>query len=166
MSVIVKSRNWGKGKLFIGLNLNQEKVLAHFEVNGKTYGPVELMAIPEGWPVNRYDYLIDSWWSAFDANMGGDEFFSSKFGPEAAELAYSAWRAKAKAACKVIGPKEAARIADSLIEAFYVEARPGKTPFDNWAIVNKLGIMTFGKFDVDQIMKLLEEADDRYRASQ
>jgi hypothetical protein len=163
MPTMVKSRPWGEGELFIGLDLERGKVIAFFEAEGYTWGLADLMEIPEGWPATRYDYLVNSWWSVFDAPSGGGKFFSELFGDEAAALAYGAWRRKAEAARKVIGPEEAEKIADSLIEAFYAEARPGKTPFDNWALVNKLSQLTFGKFDVDQIMKLLEEADDRFR---
>lgn len=163
---IVKSRPWGKGELFIGLDLENGKVLAHFEAQGKMWGPAELMEIPDGWPATRYDYLISNWWSAFAANMGGDKFFSDKFGDEAAMLAYGGWRRKAEAARKVIGREEAAKIADSLIEAFYAEARPGKTPFDNWALANKLSELTFGKFGLNDIIKMLKEADDRFYESQ
>jgi hypothetical protein len=166
MPTMVKSRPWGKGELSVGLDLERGKVVAYFEAQGKTWGPAELMEIPEGWPISRYNYLVDNWWSTFDAKMGGDRFFSEKFDDEAAALAYGSWRRKAEAARKVIGHDEAAKIADSLIEAFYAEARPGKTPFDNWALANKLSELTFGKFDVDQIMKLLEKAADRYHESQ
>lgn len=162
MPVLLKSRSWGEGELFIGLDIERGQVVACFEAQGRTWGPIDLMEIPEGWPSSRYDYLVDSWWYAFDAKMGGDRFFEERFNQEAAELAYGRWRIKAEAARKVIGIEEAARIADDLIQAFYVEAKRGKTPFDNWALVNKLQGMTFGKFSVDQLMKLLEEAVDRY----
>ncbi len=162
MPPLVKSRPWGKGELFIGLDIERGQVIAHFEAQGRIWGPVDLMEIPEGWLISRYDYLVDSWWSAFDAKMGGDRFFEERFDQEAAELAYGRWKAKADAAREVIGPEEATRIADDLVQAFYVEAKAGKTPFDNWALLNKLQEMTFGKFSVDQLMKLLEGAVDRY----
>jgi hypothetical protein len=165
MSPLVKSKPWGKGELSIGLDFDRRQVISYYEAEGRTWGPVDLMEIPEGWPATRFDYLVDSWWSAFDAKMGGDRFFEERFGKDAGNLAYGSWKAKAEAARKVIGPEEAAHIADDLVEAFYVEARPGKTPFDNWALVNKIQEMTFGKFGVDKIMKLLEEATDRYWAS-
>lgn len=160
----MKTRPWGQGELSVGLDLEHGKVIAYFEAQGKTWGPAELMEIPEGWPVAKYDYMVSSWWSAFDATMGGDKYFSEKFGDEAAVLAYGEWRRKAEAARNAIGHDEAGKIADSLIEAFYVEARPGRTPFDNWALANRLSTMTFGKFDIKQVMRLLEEASDRYWA--
>lgn len=160
------SRPWGEGELSIGLDLKRGKVIAFFEAEGHTWGPADLMEIPKGWPASRYDYLVNGWWSVFDATYGGDSYFSELFGDEAGALAYGAWRRKVEAARKVIGPEEAEKIADSLIEAFYAEARPGQTPFDNWAMVNRLSRMTFGNFNLDQIMKLLEESVDRFQESQ
>jgi hypothetical protein len=162
MPTIVKSRPWGKGRLSIGLDLERRQVISYYEVEGRTWGPEDLMEIPEGWPAERFDYLVNSWWSAFSANMGGDRFFEEHFGSEAADLAYGDWRAKAEIARRVIGSKEAGAIALDLIQAFYVEAPPGKTPFDNLAIVNKLQDLTFGKFNFDELLKFLNEALDRY----
>jgi hypothetical protein len=158
----MKSRPWGDGTLLIGLDFDRNQVIAAYEAKGRTWGPADLMEIPENWPAERYDYLADSWWAAFDAKRGGEKFFADKFGEEAANLAYGAWRKKAKAARKVIGKEDALKIAQNLIESFYVDAPPWKTPFDNWAMVNKLSEMTFGKFSVAEIMKLLEEASGLY----
>jgi hypothetical protein len=159
---IVKFWPWGEGTLFVGLDLDRGQVIAIFEAKGRTWGPADLMAIPEDWPAERYDYLISGWKDAFAANLGGDQFFVEKFGEEPAELAYGAYRNKVKAARKVIGKKEALKIAQDLIEAFHVEAPPWKTPFDNLSMVNRLSQMTFGKFGFKEILSLLEEADDLY----
>lgn len=67
-----------------------------------------------------------------------------------------------ESARRVIGSKEAGAIALDLIQAFYAEAPPGKTPFGNLAIVNKLQDLTFGKFNFDELLKFLNEALDRY----
>ena len=159
---IVKSWPWGEGTLFVGLDLDRGQVIAAFEAKGRTWGPVDLMKILEGMPPESYDWMVGGWKDAFAANVGGDRFFIEKFGEEPAELAYGAYRKKVKAARKVIGKKEALKIAQDLIEAFHMEAPPWKTPFDNYSMVNKLSEMTFGKFGFKEILGLLEEADDLY----
>ena len=159
-------RNWGEGILAIGFESQGNWLVADFSAKGKSYGPVKLFDLPEPYlDRDRMEWAIRQTFAMFDASQGGEKYFTELFGPEAAGLAYGEYRRKAKAAHEVIGHPEAVKLAENMLQAFYLENPPGsgKTPFDNWGILNKLATTTFGKFSFDELIEILREADDLAR---
>jgi hypothetical protein len=159
-----ETRKWGAGELTIGFESDGRWIVADFRALGKSYGPVKLYDLPEAYlDSERMKWAVKETFSMFDARGGGEKYFIDLFGPEAGDLAYEEHRKKVKAAREVIGHPEAVKIAADLIHAWYIEhpRGSGKTPFDNYAMVNKLQDATFGKFSFEEMMKILREAMDR-----
>jgi hypothetical protein len=162
-----ETRKWGEGELTIGFETEGRWVVADFKASGKPYGPVKLFDLPEAYlDSDRMEWAVKGTFQMFGAEGGrsdGEEYFIKLFGPEAGDLAYGEHRKKVKAAREVIGHPEAVKIAEGLLRAYYLEhpIGSGKTPFDNFAMVNRLQNATFGKFSFEELMKILREAMER-----
>lgn len=162
-----ETRKWGEGELTIGFESDGRWIVADFESSGKSYGPVKLFDLPEGYlDEDRMKWAVRQTFQMFGAEGGrsdGEKYFITLFGPEAGDLAYGEHRKKVKAAREVIGRPEAVKIAENLLRAYYLEhpIGSGKTPFDNYAMVNRLQDATFGKFSFEELVKILREAIDR-----
>lgn len=159
-----ETRKWGKGDLTVGFDTDGRWVVSDFFAKGKRYGPVKLYDLPEVYlDSDRMKWAVKETFSMFNAQGGGEKYFIEQFGPEAGDLAYGEHRKKVRAALEVIGHHEAVKIAANLLRAFYLE-RPGgsrKTPFDNFAMVNRLQDATFGKFSFEELVVILHEATDQ-----
>lgn len=156
---------WGEGTLSVAFDAAERALVAAYSHGDKLYGPVKIMDLPATYDsTEKLKWAVKQIFSSFDADMGGDEYFTSMFGPEAGVAAYGSYRKKSEAARRVLSRADAVKIAEDLIEAFYMEAGPGQTPFDNWALVNRINAKTFGILNgVDQILRVMEEADDNLR---
>jgi hypothetical protein len=163
-----ETRKWGKGDLTVGFDTDGRWVVSDFSAKGKRYGPVKLYDLPEAYlDSDRMKWAVKETFSMFNARGGGEKYFIDLFGPEAGDLAYGEHRKKVRSALEVIGHHEAVKIAENLLRAFYLEHPRGsgktKTPFDNFAMVNRLQDATFGKFSFDDLIAILREADDLAR---
>lgn len=155
-------RPWGDGTLSIAFDSDERAIVAAFEHDGRLYGPVKVMDLPSTYDdAEKIKWAVKQTLPMFDADLGGDEYFTAMFGPEAGLAAYGAHRAKA-ADAKHLTHADAVRIAEGLLMGFYSSAGAGQTPFDNWAMLNRLNAKTYGTFgDVDRLLRILHEADDR-----
>lgn len=159
-----ETRKWGEGELTVGFEADGRWIVADFKASGKPYGPVKLYDLPIAYlDSDRMKWAVKETFSMFDARRGGEKYFIDLFGPEAGDQAYGEHRKKVKAAHEVIGRPEAVNIAENLLRAYYLEnpLGSGKTPFDNFAMVNRLQDATFGKFSFEEEMTILREAMDR-----
>lgn len=156
---------WGDGTLSVAFDAAERAIVAAYSFGDKLYGPVKVMDLPSQYDSpEKLKWAVKQTFSSFDADLGGDEYFTSMFGPEAGVAAYGGYRKKAEEARRHLSRSDAVKIAEDLLEAFYMEARPGQTPFDNWALVNRLNAKTFGTLNgVDQILRVMEEADANIR---
>lgn len=157
-------RPWGGGTLSLAFDSDERAIVAAFRHDDHVYGPVKVMDLPSTYDLpEKIKWAVKQTLPMFDADYGGDEYFTAMFGPDAGKIAYGGHRAKAVAA-KRLSHADAVRIAEELLMGFYSGAVHGQTPFDNWALVNRLNARTFGRFgDVDRLLRILHEADDRLR---
>lgn len=157
-------KRWGEGTLSIAFDDTERALVAAYEHDGNVYGPVKIMDLPSTYDTpQKLKWAVKEMLPLFDSYNGGDDYFTTMFGPEAGQAAYGDHRTRVSQA-KHMTHEDAVRIAEELLMGFYNEAKPGATPFDNWAMLNRLNARTFGRFgDVDRLMRILEEADDRLR---
>lgn len=157
-------RPWGDGTLSIAFDSDERAIVAAFSHGDQIYGPVKVMDLPPHYDSpEKIKWAVKQTLPMFDADYGGDEYFTAMFGPEAGKAAYGAHRAEAAKATRLTHA-DAVRIAEELLLGFYSGAGKGQTPFDNWALVNRLNAKTHGAFgNTDRLLRILAEADGRLR---